>query len=264
MRPTWIPLQELVESENSYLLMKRSSLRKLVFRLSLPTVFSAVLLFALYWLGLVQLNHPSLATYPVRGIDVSHHQGAIEWPRIVSESEIAFAYIKASEGGTLRDPRFKHNWEASSAIARGAYHFFTFCTDGQAQAKNFLEVAPTDGDLPAAVDIEFGGNCRSWTSIEDIRAELAEFLSILEAQYSRRPVLYVTRKSYGRIIRGPFDSYPLWVRETVVHPPADLYGDWLFWQYAGNGRMSGIDPRVDLNVFRRGSKEFKQLVSVGP
>src|SRR5437016_295645 len=40
---------------------------------------------------------PPKDRYPVRGIDVSHYQGAIEWVK-VKRAEISFAYIKATEG----------------------------------------------------------------------------------------------------------------------------------------------------------------------
>jgi lysozyme len=42
--------------------------------------------------------------YPVKGVDVSHYQGAIDW-RALRDSGIRFAYIKATEGARIRDPR---------------------------------------------------------------------------------------------------------------------------------------------------------------
>lgn len=69
-------------------------------------------------------NYRSRSAYPVRGIDISHHQGDIRWDQIPL-SEVHFAYIKATEGGDFRDNDFGHNWsEAKKAgIAPGAYHF---------------------------------------------------------------------------------------------------------------------------------------------
>src|SRR5687768_1484289 len=83
---------------------------------------------AAYSAGYVRLNYPSDERYPIRGIDVSHHQGAVDWKK-VEAAGIDFAYIKATEGRDHRDPRFDANWRAAEgALARGAYHFFTFCT----------------------------------------------------------------------------------------------------------------------------------------
>nr|WP_217497729.1 GH25 family lysozyme [Lysobacter enzymogenes] len=74
---------------------------------------------------------PDRARYPLRGIDVSHHQGAIDW-RAVARDAVAFAYLKASEGGDHRDRRYAANARDARAagVAVGAYHFFTFCRDG--------------------------------------------------------------------------------------------------------------------------------------
>lgn len=131
------------------------------------------------------------------------------------------------------------------------------------QARNFLAAAPPPSELPPAVDIEFAGNCRSWTSIEGIRRQLSEFLDVVSRAHARLPVLYVTRDSYGRIVRGHLAGYPLWVREVVVDPPRDVYSEWLFWQYAGNGRVAGIATRVDLNVFGGSAAEFGGVVQGG-
>src|SRR5437899_1806639 len=95
------------------------------------------------------------------GIDVSNYQGAINWGRVAS-GDIAFAYIKATEGSTYIDPRFTENWNGAAAagLQRGAYHFFTFCSSGQDQAVNYLHVVPVEADaLPPAIDLELSGNC---------------------------------------------------------------------------------------------------------
>ena len=99
--------------------------------------------------------------YPIHGIDVSHHQGAIDWKKVAGDG-VAFAYLKATEGGDHRDRTFARNWREARAagIAVGAYHFFTFCRPGAEQAANVLAVVPAAPDaLPPAVDLEFGGNC---------------------------------------------------------------------------------------------------------
>ena len=67
----------------------------------------------------------NLADYPVRGIDVSNHNGTIKWEQ-VAEDDYQFAYIKASEGKTHRDPAFARNVKSAqrAGLLVGAYHFF--------------------------------------------------------------------------------------------------------------------------------------------
>lgn len=93
----------------------------------------------------------------MRGIDVSHHQGDIDWQRVAAD-DVAFAIIKATEGGDHIDDAFATNLSEARAagLVVGAYHFFTFCRPGADQAKNFLAVVPRgEPMLPPVVDIEF-------------------------------------------------------------------------------------------------------------
>src|SRR5207302_8396959 len=109
--------------------------------------------------------------FPVRGVDVSHHQGFVGWFE-ASLHDVKFAYIKATEGTDYRDPQFLYNWSQCpyDGIARGAYHFFNFCAPGKAQARNFLQVVPADPKaLPPALDLEFSGNCRRTPSRAEIK-----------------------------------------------------------------------------------------------
>jgi lysozyme len=210
-----------------------------------------------YEYGFVRVNYPSRGEFPVRGIDVSRYQGIVDWPAVAAAG-VHFAFVKATEGTDLRDPRFADNWAgaARASVRRGAYHFFTFCTPGAAQAANFIDAVPVDPmALPPAVDVEFAGNCRSWTSIETIRAELATFLAALEQAYGRRPIVYFTRESYERVLDGHVTGHSTWAR-SLFGRPRPRFGTWTFWQYAHNGRVSGIEGLVDLNVFRGSADEW--------
>src|SRR5262245_23448045 len=114
----------------------------------------------------------------IRGIDVSHHQGVVDW-RKVARSDVAFAILKATEGGDYVDDTFARNLAgaAASGLVVGAYHFFTFCRPGAEQAANFLRAVPRDRPmLPPVVDIEFGGNCTARPAVADLRRELTAFL----------------------------------------------------------------------------------------
>ena len=94
----------------------------------LVAVCAAAVLIAVgycFYNGVLWFNNPSVAWFPVRGVDVSHHQGEIDWPRLSGENN-SFAFIKATEGGDFVDPRFAANWSAAgrAALRVGAYHFF--------------------------------------------------------------------------------------------------------------------------------------------
>jgi lysozyme len=216
---------------------------------------------ALYRAGWIRFNYPDPQQHPVWGVDVSHHQAEVDW-RALRRQGVEFAFIKATEGATHRDTRFEANWAAAgdAGIARGAYHFFTFCAPGAAQAENFLRaVRALDPELPPVADVEFAGNCRSWESIGAIRAELAAFLAGVEAGLARRPILYYTREAAERILAGHFHEHPRWARSVFGAPDDELLGPWSWWQYADNARLPGVRGPVDLNVFRGGREEFGAL-----
>jgi lysozyme len=193
---------------------------------------------------------PATARYPVRGIDVSHHQGAIDWSAM-KRNHVRFVYMKATEGGDHVDRRFAENWRAAerAGIARGAYHFFTLCTPGIAQAHNFMRTVRADADaMPPAVDLEFGGNCKRRPSKQALLTELGAFLATIERHYDKRPILYVTRRFHDRYLTGTFADHGFWIRSIYFTP--NLPGrPWLFWQFHDRGAREGITGRVDLNVF---------------
>ncbi|HKC50766.1 MAG TPA: GH25 family lysozyme [Myxococcota bacterium] len=214
--------------------------------------------FLLYSRGFLRFNYPSLAQYPIRGIDVSHHQGVIDWSAVRAEG-FEFAFIKASEGTDHVDRAFARNWDGArvAGIARGAYHFFTFCSPGRAQAQHFVSVVGAPfGELAPVADVEFAGNCTSWQSLEQIRTELRAFLTALEDASGRRPAVYFTRESHARLLAGALEDYATWPRSVFVAPTGER---WSFWQFADNGRVAGIATLVDLDVFRGGRRELESL-----
>ncbi|HTO51901.1 MAG TPA: GH25 family lysozyme [Myxococcota bacterium] len=201
-----------------------------------------------YQRGWVRFNYPSASRYPIRGIDVSHHQGKIDWQKVRADG-VVFAFIKASEGKDHVDSAFKANWAAAQAagVRRGAYHFFTFCSAGAAQADHFTStVGPSFGELAPVADVEFVGNCGAAPPDEQIRVELAVFLQAIERASGRKPLLYFTSEARRRILDSRFAGYPLFPRSIFGEPVEE---GWAFWQYAANGRVSGVRTLVDLDAF---------------
>jgi lysozyme len=229
----------------------------------LACVFLAVVMLAvssvLLYAGFIRFNYPSFERYPVQGVDGSHHQGAIDWTRLDRE-RARFAYIKASEGATFKDPRFSDNWNSALAagIVPGAYHFFTLCKSGAEQAANFLAAAAwtKHHGLPPAVDLEFGGNCSRRPSIGEFSSELRSFLQAVEKEWGCLPVLYVTQEFHYRYTVNRFRSYPMWVRDIFNRPRLENGRDWRLWQFANRGRLAGVQTFIDFNVFNGSSADF--------
>ena len=250
------PTCKLIARDSSWIMTKR-----ILYIVPLLAAIVALLLWG-YDLGYWRFNYPGHSNYPVRGIDISHHQGTIEWDNI-KKQKVHFVYMKASEGGDYRDPEFGRNWKesASAGLARGAYHFFSFCKPGGKQARNFLAAVPVDQNaLPPAIDLEFGGNCKNRPEKEVIVRELLRFMRKIEEARGIAPIIYATHDSYDEYLTGLISNKNIWIRDILKRPGLPDGRRWTFWQYANNGRIDGITGRVDLNVFNGSPEDFRTLL----
>jgi len=195
------------------------------------------------------------SAYPVHGIDVSRWQGEIDWTA-VRAAGVAFAYMKATEGGDHADMSFPDNWQgaARAGVPRGAFHFFYFCRPAAEQAAWFIRHVPRDpAALPPVLDMEWNHlspTCTRRPPAATVRAEAARFLDILTAHYGQRPVVYTTVDFYRETGIGALPNTEFWLRSVAGHPESVYPGQrWSLWQYTGTGRVPGISGPVDINVF---------------
>ena len=225
-------------------------------------IFLSALLALLLYLGIVHINNPSKAKYPVNGVDVSAYQGQVDWDTLSSQ-DIDFAYIKATEGSTFKDSCFEYNWkEAGETDLRiGAYHFFSFESSGEKQAANFIDsVDVIPMMLPPVIDVEYYGKYQNEDDIDvdEIRAELRNMINILKEEYGVNPVLYVSEETYNTIVAQEFSDCDIWYRSVYGKIDGDL--DWTFWQYSNRHRLNGYEgeePFIDMNVFYGTKEEFE-------
>ncbi|MBD2723800.1 glycoside hydrolase family 25 protein [Hymenobacter armeniacus] len=200
---------------------------------------------------------PLLAGYSVHGIDVSAYQGRIDWPE-VARNKVRFAFIKASEGATMRDQRFARNWKEArkAGVLCGAYHYFQPNRDGQVQADLFARTVPlAPGDLPPVLDVE----ASNFHDVAVLRREVARWLRLIEAHYGVRPILYSNHSFYRRHLAGHFDSYPLWLAHYEVEKPAMPANKWIIWQHSDEAYVPGIRGVVDFNVFQGSFEQLQAL-----
>lgn len=203
--------------------------------------------------------YPDPARYTVRGIDISAHNGEIDFP-IVRDNGYDFVLIKATEGATFKDRRFidnlRHAREAGMKV--GAYHFFRFDTPGYMQGLNFLNsVKGRSLDLPLVIDVEewTNPNSQATTLVLD---RLSEMIDHLES-HGYKVMLYTNKNGFARFISGRLERYPLWLCSLAVEPE---HGRWTLWQATHNGRVNGVEGPIDINAFK-GSRTEWELFSSG-
>lgn len=218
----------------------------------------------LLWEGIIFIGSPSANNYPVRGIDVSHYQGDVKWKNVKKDLDITFAFIKATEGSKHVDENFKKNWKGSekSGLYVGAYHFFSFDSDGENQAKNFISQVPKrDKMLPPVIDVEYyGDKANNPPKLELVRDNLDAMLKTLEKAYGCKPIIYTTMSVYSKYINEYYNSYPLWIRNVYYKPLMFKNRQWTFWQYTEKEEWpyakKGKEQNVDMNVFAGNLKSF--------
>ncbi len=206
--------------------------------------------------------------YDIHGIDVARFQDSVNW-HAARDAGVQFAFIKATEGGDMLDPRFDDHWRGarSASIPTAAYHFFYFCTSAADQARWFVRHVPREaGALPPILDMEwnaFSPTCRKRPPGEIVRREAKVFLDTLERHYGQRPIIYTTPEFYRVNEMQQMEGEEFWLRSTAKHP-REVYPSqhWSFWQYSGTGTVPGINGDVDLNAFSGGASEWKRWLAV--
>jgi lysozyme len=196
------------------------------------------------------------------GIDVSHHQGPIDWPK-VKQAGHAFVFCKATEGDSHLDPKFLANVKGAreAGLLVGAYHFAKPAggpEDARRQAEHVTAVLARVGgvDLPPVLDIEDGqGRLGGWA---------LHFLTRVEQIERRIPVLY----SYVPFVREhlvdtpALARFPLWIaRYHTGTSPGSVppWKSWTFWQHSSSGKVDGIGGNVDLNRFNGSEAQLRAL-----
>lgn len=190
----------------------------------------------------------------ISGIDVSHHNGQIDWAKRRTNG-LGFAFLKATEGSGYVDSMFARNLQScrSLSIPVGAYHFFRPEADPAAQADIFIRTlgAAKSGDLPPVLDWEVSDNIRSGVQIARARA----LLDRIESVYKRIPIIYGS-PSFLRDLGIPdwFVRYPLWIANYGVKSP-HVPGPWksyTFWQTSDAGGL-------DLDIFNGTADQLNLL-----
>ncbi|MEH1829005.1 MAG: GH25 family lysozyme [Nostoc sp.] len=216
-----------------------------------------------------------------RGIDVSDHDGSVNWPQVRSAG-FTYAFAKATEGRTWKADTFPKNWRQiqGAGIIRGAYHFFRPSVDPKEQARNFLDyvasVEPIQPeDLPPALDLEHFPDSvrREWESVSKPERvqRVRTWIDIVETEINRKPIIYTSFGFWDEFMSGvkDFSSYPLWVAHYPTNPtlnnPKPLipreWKTWAFWQYSDTTEVPGIPAdNEDSNLFNGSLGELLALV----
>ena len=202
--------------------------------------------------------------YEIHGIDISHHQGNVNWGRLrnalIEKSPVRFVFMKSTEGDSHVDKNFRSNFTNAkeAGLIRGVYHFWSNHSSPRRQAYFFIAMTPLEsGDLPPVLDIE---TKPTDISTEEFQQNILTWLHIVEDKFHVKPIIYTYYKFKDQYLSDfRFDDYPYWIAHYYVDK-MEYPGKWLFWQHTDAGKLPGIKGYVDLNIFNGSYYNLTQLL----
>ena len=198
--------------------------------------------------------------YPVAGIDVSKHNGDIDFEQ-VSDDDYQFVFIKASEGKTYKDDAFERNYEQAreAGLKVGAYHFFRKNRTAREQADNLLAaIRGKHLDLPLVIDLEDDWGNGATVSRQTAIDRLMEMIDILAGK-GYRVMIYTNLDGYEKYYKDLLGDHDLWLC-SFTSPDLLPHLPHVIQQFSHEGTVSGIDGNVDLNVWRGSEKEWQRYL----
>jgi len=188
-------------------------------------------------------------------IDVSKHNGVIDWAKVVTnDPKPDFAILKATEGLNSVDSKLGVNIIGciSNNLRWGCYHFTTWgggALDAKKQAQHFIEVVKNAGEpnMPMVLDVETN---KPLTIKHDlILSFIKTFLSdVVAAGYE--VAIYASPGFIESYLQGhDLDGVKLWIAHYTNKPNPRTPGwkTYWMWQYTDQGNVKGINGNVDLN-----------------
>jgi GH25 family lysozyme M1 (1,4-beta-N-acetylmuramidase) len=199
-----------------------------------------------------------------QGIDLSSFQPSFDWS--AEKGRISFAFMKATEGATVRDPSFAANWQQAKAlgIVRGAYHFAHPKNGAATDSRAFLDaVRPhglTAGDL-LALDLEVSDGLSPARVAEYARNWCAD----VQKATGHTPVVYTFLSFAQQGNCAGLGHYPLWIAEPSAPAgrPA-VPAPWSTWKFHQYGTTRVGTNTVDVNVFNGDTAALKAFANPAP
>ena len=216
------------------------------------------------------------------GLDVSRHQGKLDWQKISEHSPpVEFCAIRCGVSWAYEDGEFKRNWVGarSVGIPCGAYHVLypgesIFNQVGHIRAV-LKDAGQIDGDLPIIADIELHHGYSKRFLADAIHSYLVE----IERVFARKPVIYSARWFMDTYVDGSFmqkygNNYKWWIANyrknddgsyfDPILPTGLARSNVLVHQYSDSGVAIGGTGgnSMDYNRFLGTDAEYGEFVGM--
>ena len=197
------------------------------------------------------------------GIDVSSHNGTIDWSQ-VKASGVGFAMIRVGyrgyeTGKVVSDTKFEYNIENAikNNIDVGVYFYSQAITQQEAidEAKFVVSmIKKYKITCPVVFDSEFVNGDRvgraDWLSVSERTAICKAFCNEI-AKSGYEPMVYASKSwFYDELIFSQLSNYSIWVAHYTYDPnkKTNFKYSYNMWQYTDSGKVPGINGNVDIDI----------------
>jgi len=194
-----------------------------------------------------------------KGIDVSKHQGKIDWKKVAADG-VEFAFIRVGlrgygTGEIVADSQFEANVKGAkqNGIKVGVYFFTQAINEEEAveEATFVLEqIAPYDIELPIVIDVEKVSDSSARMNQISVQQRTLNTIAFCDtiAEKGYEPMIYHNMEMAALMIdMEALEDYNKW----FAYYNGDMYYpyDYKVWQYSESGHVNGISGKVDLNLW---------------
>lgn len=195
-------------------------------------------------------------TYDNKVIDISEHQGKIDWNACATGNVIVRASYTSigSKFAMKTDKYFKANMKGAKGRKIGIYHFSQAKTveEARKEAQYVLkQISPYKADitLPVAIDWEFNDRLTSAVAKKNGKKRngkiIDAFCTIIKAA-GYEPMVYANTSTLNNYL--PDDLYKRWKIWVAQYADKLTYKHaYYLWQYTSKGKVTGISGSVDMS-----------------
>ena len=198
------------------------------------------------------------------GIDVSSHQGLIDWDRVAADG-VEFAMIRVgyrgyTVGSLNQDSYWEYNINGAlnAGLDVGIYFYSQATSVEEAQEEALYTLERINGysiTYPVVFDWErvSGPESRTSTTPEEVITACAQAFCQVIGEAGYTAMLYGSPSKVGEDISlSLLSEYPFWLAHyTTGWRPTSFNYHFDMWQYTSSGHVDGIDGRVDLDICLR-------------
>ena len=189
------------------------------------------------------------------GIDISEHQGKIDFNKL--KGNIDFAMVRCSYGFFHTDKLYKQNISGLESInvPYGLYHFSyaTNAEEAKKEAKGFLNIIKNYKPLyPVAIDVEASNLTKNLS--KKVLIEIVNTFCEIVEKAGYYVIIYANLNYFEtKLNSSKLNNYDKWVAKwsNKLNYKAGI------WQYSSNGKLPGINTRVDLD---KSFKDYPKII----